>query len=169
MGNLRGRQHGTSDPGMINAGGVRGVVSIAGRIIVCGCLCCGCYCDRPAGGERTEFPREATEGTAVASPRGVVTIGILLLVVRFRSLPPSSSSLRSRSPLPVHHVLSTYRRPTPSLRITSRRFLIESLSVADDCPPRGQEPFASSYLYLERERVYKPFQTTVSCILFSRL
>jgi len=75
-----------------------------------------------------------------------------LLVVRFRSLPPSPSSLRSSSHLPAHHVLKCVSPPDAALpnhpSSVSYRTLVRPTG---DCPHlEVKNPSASSYLYLER-------------------
>lgn len=75
----------------------------------------------------------------------------LLLVVRFRSLPPSPSSLRSSSPFPAHHVLKCVSPPDAALPNHPSSVSYRARSHRRLSPPRGQEPVhASSYLYLER-------------------
>jgi len=70
---------------------------------------------RPAGRRgAVGVTEEATEERPFHLLKALCDCWYLLLVVRFRSLPPSPSSLRSSSPLPAHHVLSVYHPPTPA-------------------------------------------------------
>lgn len=95
-------------------------------------------------------PEGASEGTAVSSPQGVLTIGISLLVVRFRCCRPR----------PARYALTLLSQSiTSQVRITVQRcspespflgFLSNSHPSTGDCSYRGQEQSAPSRLYLER-------------------
>ena len=150
MGSLRGPRRGTNGPGMINTAlysllvGWYLVVSID-RIIVCRCL----WSSRPAGRRGTVgVTEEATEERPFHLLKALCDCWYLLLVVRFRSLPPSPSSLRSSSPLPAHHVLKCVSPPDAAFAnqpsSVSYRALVHPTG---DCPHlEVKNPSASSYL-----------------------
>ena len=87
---------------------------------------------------------------AASPPQGVVTVGICYWLFVFARCRRRPARYAPRSPLPVRHVLSTYHLQRRLSESPFLGFLSNFWPSTDDCPPRGQEPSASSYPHLER-------------------